>query len=368
MFEKMDLVVVIDTMPSDTAMLADVILPECTYLEREDPVQSFPGIEPAIAIRKQVIEPMYETKPVIDILRGLAEKLSKPLWEITKKYDEDVQSELESKPEDVYYAEGGYNLAEPFKHSQKDINKQMFVGKHGEEAWNILREKGVFYPDMLSNFKKIDNNTYQCYPKNKKYYSVLKIEEKTDQDPSSNVFCKSCEDCVNPADIAPWKRSFNTPSKKIECSLDSMASKGVDPMPTWKDEEYVKVPAGKFKFISGRHAQFTQTATVNNVMLLELMRENYAWINEQEARKLGIAFGDLLEITSSVGKIRIKAFPTPKILPETIFYIHGFGSKSEAMTFAHRNGASDNEIIEGTIEPVFGCAIMHDTLVTVKKV
>jgi thiosulfate reductase/polysulfide reductase chain A len=147
-----------------------------------------------------------------------------------------------------------------------------------------------------------------------------------------------------------------------------MVAKGVDPMPVWKDEEYVKVPAGKFKFISGRHAQFTQSSTANNVMLLGLMRENYAWINDREAQKMGIAFDDLIEITSSVGKVRIKAFPTPKILAETIFYIHGFGSKSDGMTFAHRNGASDNEIIEGTTEPVFGCAIMHDTLVTVKKV
>ena len=147
-----------------------------------------------------------------------------------------------------------------------------------------------------------------------------------------------------------------------------MEAKGVDAMPKWRDEEHVKVPAGKFKFISGRHAQFTQNATQNNIMLLELMRENYAWINDKEAEKLGIKFGDLIEVTSSVGKIRIKAYPTAKIVTETLFFIHGFGAKSEALTFAHRNGASDNEIIEGTIEPVFGCSVMHDTLVSVRKV
>ena len=368
MFKKMDLVVVIDTMPSDTAMFADVILPECTYLEREDPVQSFAGIEPAIALRQKVIEPMYESKPVIDIMRGLGDTLAKPLWEITKKYDEDVQTELETRSEDEVYAEGGYDLAEPFKRSQEELNKEMFVAKHGEEAWQLLRDKGVYYPNMLTYFKKINNNTYQCYPKNKKVYTVLNLVEKVDRETFAGEFCESCEPCVNPADVAAWKRTFNTPSKKIECYLASMAAKGIEPMPKWKDEEYVKVPAGKFKFITGRHAQHTQTSTLNNVMLLELMRENYAWINDREAQKRGIRFGDLLEIASSVGTVRIKAFPTPKILAETLFYIHGFGSQSDGMTFAHRNGASDNEIIEGTIEPVFGCAIMHDTLVTVKKV
>jgi len=362
MFEKMDLVVVIDTMPSDTAMMADVILPECTYLEREDPVQSFAGIEPAIAVREKAIDPMYETKPVIEIMRGLAQKLSKPLWEITKKYDEDVQDELEDTDEAEFFEENGFDLAEPFMHSQEETNKHMFVEKYGEEAWGILREKGVFYPNMLSYFKKIDNNTYQCYPKDRKFYSVLKLEEEYD----AETFLHDL--CVNPVDIADLKRSFNTPNKKVECYLGSMESRGVDPMPTWKDEEFVKVPAGKFKFISGRHAQFTQNSSQNNIMLLELMRENYIWINDQEAKTLGIAFGDTVEVTSSVGHVRIKAYPTPKIVPQTVFYIHGFGAKSEGLTFAHRNGASDNEIIEDTIEPVHGCANMHDTIVSIKKV
>jgi len=362
MFEKMDLVVVIDTMPSDTAMLADVILPECTYLEREDPVQSFAGVEPAIILREKAIEPMYETKPVNDIMRELAQKLTKPLWEITKKHDEDVQEAIEDEDEESVFEDGGFDLAEPFMHSQEETNHHMFVSKYGEEAWKILREKGVFYPNMLSYFKKIDNNTYEYYPKDKRFYSVLKLEEEYD----SEAFLHDL--CVNPGDIAELKRSFNTPNKKVECYLASMVARKVDPMPAWRDEDYVKVPEGKFKFVTGRHAQFTQSSTVNNIMLLELMHENYLWINDKEAEKLGIEFGDTIEVTSRVGQVRIKAYPTPKIVPQTVFYIHGFGAKSEGMTFAHRNGASDNEIIEDTIEPVHGCANMHDTLVTLRRV
>lgn len=368
MFEKMDLVVVIDTMPSDTALLADVILPECSYLEREDPLKSFAGIEPVIGLRRKVIEPMYDSKPVIEIMRGLSKKLTHPLWEISKKYDDDVMEALEEEDEAEYFKENGFDLSEPYLHSQEEINEHMFVEEYGKEAWHTLREKGIYYPDMETAFTKIDNNTYQCYPTEKKTYSVLTIEEEMDVVTLSDEFCKSCDPCVNPADIAPWKRAFNTPSKKVECFLGNLASKGVDPMPSWRQDEHVDVPAGKFKFITGRHAQHTQTATQNNVMLLDIMRENYAWINDVEAKKLGIRHGDTIKITSSVGSVQIKAYPTAKIIPETIFYIHGFGSKSDGQTFAHRNGASDNEIIEGIIEPVFGSAIMHDTLVTVKKV
>lgn len=362
MFEKMDLVVVIDTMPSDTAMMADVILPECTYLEREDPIQSFAGVEPAIIVREKVIDPMYETKPVNEIMRGLAQKLSKPLWEITKKYDEDVQDQLTDDDEKTVYEDGGFDLSEPFMHDQEEINKHMFVDKYGEEAWILLREKGVFYPNMSTYFKKLDNNTYQYYPRDKKFYSVLKLEEEYDPDAFLH------DTCVNPADVALLQRSFNTPNKKVECFLGSLEKKGIDAMPKWRDDQYVRVPNGKFKFITGRHAQFTQNASQNNIMLLELMHENYIWINDQEAQRLNIAFGDLVEVTSSVGSVKIKAYPTPKIVPQTVFYVHGFGAKSEGLTFAHRNGASDNEIIEDTIEPMHGCANMHDTIVSIKKV
>jgi thiosulfate reductase/polysulfide reductase chain A len=363
MFEKMDLVVVIDTMPSDTAIMADVILPECTYLEREDPVKSFPGVEPSIALRKKVINPMYETKPVIEIIHGLAKKLSKPLFEISKKYDEDLQDELEglSKEEiEELYEDNGYNLADAFEHSQEHVNKEMFLSKYNQEAWEILNTKGVFYPKMLSSFEKIDNNSFRYYKEKDKFFTVVKLENKEDSD--------DIDTCINPRDIAEIKRLFSTPSKKIECYLENLTKKGIEPMPVWHQEDFKEIPKGKFKFITGRHAQFTQNSTANNVMLLELMPENYVWINEKDAKKKGIKHADLVEIKSSVGTIQIKAFPTDKIVANTVFYIHGFGSNSSGMTFANRNGASDNEIIEDEIEPVFGSAIMHETIVSIRKV
>ena len=364
MLEKLDLVVVIDTMPSDTAMYADVILPECTYLEREDPVKSFAGVEPAIILRQKSIDPMYESKPVIEIMKGLAEKLSKPLWEITKKYDEDVQEELleleNGDTEEDYYEDNGFNLADAFEETQEQINEHMFRAKYSEEDWYSLREKGVFYPTMSKSFEKLDNNTYKYYEEHDKNFTVVKLEDQSQQE--------EVDSCVNPRDIAEIRRKFSTPSSKIECSLSSMSKKGIAPMPTWEDKDYVKIPEGKFKFISGRHAQFTQNGTQNNIMLLELMKENYVWINDKEAEIYNIKLGDIVEITSSVGQVRIKAYPTAKIVPQTIFYIHGFGAKSTGLTFAHRNGASDNEIIEDRIEPVFGSAVMHDTIVSIRKV
>ena len=335
MLKKMELVVCIDTMPSDTVMYADVVLPECTYLERTDPVKTFGGVEPSIAQRNKVIEPMFETKPVIEIMKGLTEKISKPLFEITKKYDEDVQDELkESKEEDVY---AEFDLTKPFQHTQEEINEHMVKSVYGEEAVKALKEHGVFYPDMDKYYKQISVNEYQYYPENKKAYSVNGGKPKTQ-------------------------------SKKVECNIPNLAKKGVDPMPKWRDEYNYTIPKGKFRMLTGRHAQFTQSGTANNAILRDLIFENYVWINSRVAKEKGIKFGDVVEISSKTGSTKIKAYPTEKVAPDTIFFVHGFGEESEALSWAYRNGGNDNVVIEDKIEPVYGAAAMHETNVEIRKV
>jgi thiosulfate reductase/polysulfide reductase chain A len=333
MLKKMELVVTIDTMPSDTVMFADVVLPECTYLERTDPVKTFGGIEPSIAVRNKVIEPMFESKPVMEILKGLTTKISKPLFEISKKYDEEVQDMIEDDGEEEVYAE--FDLTLPFKHTQEELNHhavEMYPG-----AAEKLHKYGVFYPNQDEYYKQLSVNEYQYYPENKKFYSVGGGKPKT-------------------------------PSGKIECNIESFADMGVDPMPVWRDEYNYSVPAGKFRLLSGRHAQFTQSGTVNNAMLLDLMPENFIWINKRIAQEKGIKFADMIEVSSSIGKVQLKAYPTEKIAPDQVFFIHGFGAESEELTWAYKNGGNDNTIIEDHIEPVYGAAAMHETNVEIRKV
>ena len=359
MFENLDLVVTIDTMPSDTVMMADVVLPECSYLEREDPVKSFGGVQPAIALRQKVIDPLYESKPVIDILRGLTKKISKPLFEITKKYDEDVQDELKERKEAEVYEEDGFNLVDAFEKSQEEINEHMVVSKHGKEAYELLKKHGVYYPNMEKYFKQLSANEYEYYPEDKKAYTVSKWRKGAVID---------IDTCVNEKEIAALQKKLNTSSGRVECVLGYMTKKGIDAMPTWHDAYLVPIPEGKFKFVTGRHAQFTQNSTQNNIMLLDQAKENHLWINAKDAEKKGIHFGDLVEVESKVGKIQIKAYPTNKIISGVVFFIHGFGAQSTGLTFGYRNGASDNAIIEDRIEPVFGSAAMHETIVDVRRV
>ena len=357
MFENLDLTVTIDTMPSDTVMMSDVVLPECTYLEREDPVKSFGGVEPAIVLRNKVIEPMYETKALFDILKGLSKAIEKPLFEISAKYDPELKEALEDDGFQDTFDDNNFELSKAFEHSQEQINKERVVSEYGEEAYKILKEKGVYYPNMERYFKQLGVNEYQYYPEDKKYYSTERGEKFDAQDT-----------CIDEKEMASLKKNLGTRSGKVECFLHTMIENNQDPMPTWRDNLYKETPIGKFKFITGRHAQHTQNSTANNIMLLDVMRENYVWINKEQAEAKGIKYGDIVEVKSSIGVIHIKAYPTIKIVKDVVFYVHGFGQESTGLTFGYRNGASDNMIIEDTMESVFGSAAMHETVVEIRKV
>jgi len=75
MLKQMDFVCTIDIQMSDTAWYSDVVLPESTYLERLDPVELLGGIWPVVLYRQPAIEPLHDTKPCLEIVQGLAERL-----------------------------------------------------------------------------------------------------------------------------------------------------------------------------------------------------------------------------------------------------------------------------------------------------
>lgn len=61
--QNLEMLVVIDTMPMEITGYADVVLPECTYLERYDMLRTSKHRIPTIALREPAAEPKYNSKP-----------------------------------------------------------------------------------------------------------------------------------------------------------------------------------------------------------------------------------------------------------------------------------------------------------------
>jgi thiosulfate reductase/polysulfide reductase chain A len=96
MIEQMDFIGAIDIQMSDTAWYADVLFPESTYLEREDPIEVMSGIWPVVVYRQQVVKPLHDTKPTLEIMQGLAKRLGLDMYfEYTiEKWNEATAKEL----------------------------------------------------------------------------------------------------------------------------------------------------------------------------------------------------------------------------------------------------------------------------------
>ncbi|MBC7343554.1 MAG: molybdopterin-dependent oxidoreductase [Clostridia bacterium] len=162
-------------------------------------------------------------------------------------------------------------------------------------------------------------------------------------------------------------KEFKTPSGKIELASQAIASAGGSPVPVW-EPPLVKPQGDKLRLIQGHVPMHTHNTTQNNAYLHALMPENELWIHTQVAARLGIRDGDLVEVTSEVGKVRIKAKVTEAIHPEAVFMAHGFGCSSPYLTRTYNRGASGAALIPILVAPLSGAAAQCETLVTVRKV
>ncbi len=287
MLKQMDFVGVIDFQMSDTAWYADVVFPESHYLERTDPMEMMPGIWPAVVYRQQVVKPIHDTKPNLEIIQGLAKRL---------------------------------NLSDYFDYTMKDWVEAQAKDVPVENAFDHLQKHGVV--------------TTGGFPK---YGTTLKPDHR-----------------------------FVTKSGKIELFSDRLQESGYDPLPVYKPP--VEPQPGQFRVVLGRRAYYTHANNTNNPWLHEFAPENHLWINPEPAQRMGIQTGDLLEVSSRVGTVRIKARVTDEIRPDCVFMLHGFGKRSQWQKLAYDNGASDAQILETAWDQVSGNAAFHETFVNIRKV
>ena len=121
--QNLELLVAIDIMPAEITGYADVVLPECTYLERYDDLRISPGRFPTVALRAPAFEPKYNTKPAWWMAKELANRLGLEKYFPWKNIEEYLDYRLKSigsslkemkeigvkkleNEEDLYYLDG----------------------------------------------------------------------------------------------------------------------------------------------------------------------------------------------------------------------------------------------------------------------
>ena len=93
--DSLELVVVVETQPAEVTGYADVILPECTYLERYDALRNAPERIPTLALRMPAFKPKYDSKPGWWMAKQLAERLDLGAYFPWQDYSEVLDWQLQ---------------------------------------------------------------------------------------------------------------------------------------------------------------------------------------------------------------------------------------------------------------------------------
>ncbi len=143
--QNLDLIVAVDTMPMEITGWADVVLPECTYLERYDLLRDSPHRKPAIALRIPAVEPKYESKPAYWMARELAKRLGKGEYFPFEKIEDLLDWQLKQM---------GSSLEEMKKAGVKTWEREvgdLFFGEGEDISFWTNTEKIELYSTTMEN-------------------------------------------------------------------------------------------------------------------------------------------------------------------------------------------------------------------------
>ena len=116
MINALDFMMTVDITMSDTACMADLVLPAPSYLERQDPLSAFLASSTCSGVitRDPVVPPLFESKPVFWIIKELAKRLDLSAH-FDYTMDDFREAQLKKIPEvaQALKEDGVYNIEGP---------------------------------------------------------------------------------------------------------------------------------------------------------------------------------------------------------------------------------------------------------------
>ncbi|MFZ5508523.1 MAG: molybdopterin-dependent oxidoreductase [Pseudomonadota bacterium] len=356
-------------MGEETA-LADIILPDCPYLERWEPESMPNSLWPWLGIRQPVHDYLGESRENRIILRDIIHRVDPDGKRGMKQY-------WNFKDAEDYMKQHFNNIP-----GLKEAGGLEFLKKHG--VWPI--------------YGKLDPKTGKIVDKTgreiKAEYGLHK-KELSEGEMAGAVVEKNGVIVKNGKAIGIRRNGknyvgFPTGNRLINVRVDEWAKYGFNPMPTFKripwhetmkEDELILTT-----FKINVHKQ-SRTAAVK--WLAEIMHSNPVWINTQTAKKIGVKTGDLVRVESKVGYLITKAYVTEGIQPRVVAIPTAFGHweygrlatlrLKEKPAYGgqedpdlnnvwwHDRGVHPNAIIPVVADPIGGSQGWYDTVVKVTK-
>ncbi|MFD0855759.1 molybdopterin-dependent oxidoreductase, partial [Actinomadura adrarensis] len=261
--------VCIDVAYTETAHLADIVLPWTTYLERWD-IDSRPpqGLIDYVGLRQPVVKPLGESKDIREIFPELARRIG-----------------------------GGMQDYFPWK-STEEYFEQYFKPVPGGLAY--MRSHGVWQdPDKKPNYAPYERElTEDELAGSETDEQTGIVYNGTDPDTGDRLAIGIVIDGVA-------RQGFATPSRKLETYSRFVEGKGaeadrtIEPLPVYEPIPSHRTGLGgdRLIMISFKWNVHNAHRTMQSAWLQEISHTNPAWLNPATAESLGLADGDWIEVT-----------------------------------------------------------------------
>ncbi|NQT46256.1 MAG: molybdopterin-dependent oxidoreductase [Candidatus Omnitrophica bacterium] len=362
-------IVSINPFYTESSALADLILPDVTYLERWswDDMVSYEHI-PEFYIRQPVVKPPGEVRQFQDVVCDLAKRLG-------LKMD--------------------FDSAEDFV--RKSCKKTKIDFKHMQEhgVWHDPKAKPKYgsYAKVLSQKDYIADGVI-FDEKTGVYWNWTKSKAKAKEEAAAtgytdtkNAYKGYVGQRIGDKVCAGFKPDKINKSGKFEIYSGFLKKKGFNPLPSYVPvPEHQKMKEGEMILTTYKVGVQIHSRSQNCKWLTEIYHDNPALINPVTAKKKGIKDGDKIKVKSIVGEIITNARVTEGVHPEVIAISHHLGhweygefASGKKASSGHRcepdchnkwwteKGVHPNWIIPNAPDPVAGQLRFMDTVVSVDK-
>lgn len=359
-------VVAVDVAYSESTSLADIILPDATYLERwdaEDMVSY--GQIAEYYIRQPLIKPLGEARNFPDVV-----------CEIAKRLDIDL----------------GFGSAEEFVRDACEHTK----GVKEAGGFEFMKKEGVWHdkgakPIYKSYAKKLKLKDLEGTIVDEKTGVIWKGKEGEDYTTTKKAYKKYVGQMVDGVAYKGFAPDKLNKSGKFEIYSKFLEEKGFNPLPSYIPiPEHQKKKADELILTTYKVNVQTHSRTQNCKWLTEIYHDNPAWINPITAEKRGIKEGDGIRVTSKVGNIVTKARVTEGVIPGVVAISYhcghweygeyasgkGCGGTGDVPHICEpdcmkkwwkETGVHPNWIIPNSPDPISGQQRWMDTVVTVER-
>lgn len=346
--ENMELVIAVDVLPSDTTPYADVILPNSTYLERDEPTLYGNGVNQDLALttRYAAIESMYDTEEMADILYKLTDIISGNTEGFVQMIDQ--LTAIKSGPVLAAYEKtkkthkkGAFAAA--CRQASFELTAER-LETTAEDIDKVLREKGVYQEadkhEILAHHAMPRKMPVPTDSGRVEFYSSL---------------MRSLRDGGHDDDYFNVLASWIPPHYRVGGSVTDALG---------EDEFY---------FIYGKTPTVSHGSTNSNNPVLAGINHfkddiyKRVWINPKRAEKLGIADGGQIKITNNKSGQQVagRAHVTRLVEKDTIFIASSFGVENKALTRTYGEGIATNKLVPYQVEPLVAGFESQEFTVTV---